>query len=213
MWGCVCELTSSTPARYCSFVTFALSLGGVLEDWERIYDEGASFAVQATLDRSSSPLRPDRYDYTRLSFSQRKCMMGLPKLAAASRWYLQLRADPAHRESGNGGDPPVALRSLSSVPPEILGKIFQHNISLHRIQHGQYYRVFNFLFVCRRWYNVAQATPHLWCKLGNDVGLWPTFARLSKRLDLSIEMLDVLGEFSPPETLAFHAIFRDAAFF
>lgn len=38
------------------------------------------------------------------------------------------------------------------------------------------------------------------------------FARLSKRLDLSIEMLDVLDEFSPPETLAFHAIFRDAAF-
>jgi len=38
------------------------------------------------------------------------------------------------------------------------------------------------------------------------------FVRLSKRLDLSIEMLDVLDEFSSLETLAFHAIFRDAAF-
>jgi len=106
----------------------------------------------------------------------------------------------------------VALRSLSRVPPEVLGRIFQHNISPHHIQHGQYCRIFNFLFVCRRWYSVAQATPHLWCKLGNDVGLWPMFARLSKRLDLSIEMLDVLDEFNPLETLALHAIFRDAAF-
>jgi len=38
------------------------------------------------------------------------------------------------------------------------------------------------------------------------------FARVSKRPDLSIEILDVLDEFSPFETLVFHAVFRDATF-
>jgi hypothetical protein len=75
------------------------------------------------------------------------------------------------------------------VPPEILGQIFYWDVAPDRLgglQKGSY----QFLFVCRYWYNVAKATPELWSFWGNNLYHWSQRYRRSKRsapVDLAMD--------------------------
>lgn len=82
---------------------------------------------------------------------------------------------------------------VSRLPVEVLAQIFIHNILLLPAQRGHYYRLFNTLFVCWRWYKITISTPHLWYHLGSNINLWPLFARRSKKHHLFIHMYDITG--------------------
>lgn len=101
--------------------------------------------------------------------------------------------------------------AVSRLPTEVLIQIFLYNTLLLPVQRGSHYRLFNILFVCWRWYKITISTPSLWCRLGNDVNLWPLFARRSGDLDLFIYIYDITGDCIPvPEE--FHKMIRDPIF-
>ncbi|KAF9778604.1 hypothetical protein BJ322DRAFT_1091545 [Thelephora terrestris] len=108
------------------------------------------------------------------------------------------------------GDPPSAIFRL---PPELLGDIFLQNVLQLPAQRGRYYGLFNFLFVCWRWYSVARGSPHLWCHLGNNIHHWPVFVALSKEVDLFVHMYDIYGEYRAPPDDRLDAMFRDRDFY
>ena len=83
------------------------------------------------------------------------------------------------------------------LPPELLTHIFLQNVLQLPAQRGRYYGLFNFLFVCWRWYNVARSSPILWCHLGRNIHHWPTFIALSKGRDLFVHMYDVYKKYRP----------------
>ena len=74
------------------------------------------------------------------------------------------------------------------LSPEILGYIFKFSITQKRsdlsfidttfngLERGSY----NFLFVCRRWYDVAINTPELWSFWGNTLRDWDKMCRRNK---------------------------------
>ena len=58
------------------------------------------------------------------------------------------------------------------MPPEILGQVFHWNVipegDFAGLQKGSY----NFLLVCRHWFEVASGTPELWAFWGNTLKQW-----------------------------------------
>ena len=65
-----------------------------------------------------------------------------------------------------------SLLNAHRLPPEILGKVFQHNIMPESDFGGLDKRSHNFLFVCHHWSEVASHTPELWGFWGNTTRDW-----------------------------------------
>lgn len=65
-----------------------------------------------------------------------------------------------------------SLLNVSTLPPEVLGKVFRWNITLEDPFDGLEEEPHNSLFVCRHWYEVASRTPELWAFWGNNFGHW-----------------------------------------
>ena len=65
-----------------------------------------------------------------------------------------------------------SLLNVSTLPPEVLGKVFRWNITLENPFDGLEEEPHNFLFVCRHWYEVASRTPERWAFWGNNFGHW-----------------------------------------
>ena len=67
-----------------------------------------------------------------------------------------------------------SLLNIAHIPPEILGHIFRFNAAgvgdphFPKIPKGSY----NFLLVCRHWFQVALRTPALWTSWGNNLKDW-----------------------------------------
>ena len=101
---------------------------------------------------------------------------------------------------------------VSRIPAEILANIFIRIISFLPAQRGHHCRLFNTLFVCWRWHDIAVSTPYLWCHLGSNINLWPLFARRSKSLDLFIHMYDITGEYRMVAREEFDTMFKDPGF-
>jgi hypothetical protein len=76
-----------------------------------------------------------------------------------------------------------SLLNISTiVPPEILGSIFRWNV----IPNGSLppfgalpKSAYNFLLVCRRWFDVASHTPELWSFWGNTLEKWSRWYKRS----------------------------------
>ncbi|KAF9782929.1 hypothetical protein BJ322DRAFT_182428 [Thelephora terrestris] len=72
-----------------------------------------------------------------------------------------------------------SLLNISRMPPEILGDIFHWIVipigDFGGIQNGSY----NFLLVCRHWFEVASKTPELWSFWGNTIYQWSRRYQLS----------------------------------
>ena len=71
-----------------------------------------------------------------------------------------------------------SLSHVARIPSEILGYIFHLTVlpvvgdcRFAGIGEGAY----NFLFVCRHWFQVANCTPELWCSWGNNLEDWKRF--------------------------------------
>jgi hypothetical protein len=70
--------------------------------------------------------------------------------------------------------------SSARVPPEILVQIFYLDAAPDErggLRKGSY----QFLFVCRHWYNIAKAAPELWSFWGNNLYHWSQRYQLSGR--------------------------------
>ncbi|KAF9653313.1 hypothetical protein BDM02DRAFT_3107899 [Thelephora ganbajun] len=65
-----------------------------------------------------------------------------------------------------------SLLNVSTLPPEVLGKIFRWNVTLKDDFDGLEEGSHNFLLVCRHWFEVASRTPELWSFWGNNLGDW-----------------------------------------
>ena len=73
---------------------------------------------------------------------------------------------------------------MSRIPPEVLEAILLRLLETIRASslHGTAEpRTFSFLFVCRRWYEVAVNAQNLWCYWDSKAERWPTFLDRSKR--------------------------------
>jgi len=64
------------------------------------------------------------------------------------------------------------LNISTHLPPEILGNIFLLNVIPDGDFSGLIKGSYNFLLVCRRWYEVALCTPKLWSSWGNTIRDW-----------------------------------------
>jgi len=64
------------------------------------------------------------------------------------------------------------LNISTRVPPEVLGQVFRWNVipvgDFSELEKGSY----NFLLVCRHWFEVASGTPELWEYWGNTLKQW-----------------------------------------
>ena len=61
-----------------------------------------------------------------------------------------------------------SLLNVSKLPPEVLGNIFQRNVTLDgsfKLEEGSH----NSLLVCHHWFEVASRTPELWSFWGNNL--------------------------------------------
>ena len=66
-----------------------------------------------------------------------------------------------------------SLLNISTLlPPEILGTIFHWNVIPEGDFGGLPKRSYNFLLVCRHWFEVASRTPGLWSFWGNSIKDW-----------------------------------------
>jgi len=66
-----------------------------------------------------------------------------------------------------------SLSSISTrVPPQILGSIFSWNVIPEHDFGGLRKGSYNFLLVCRHWFEVASGTPELWSFWGNTLKQW-----------------------------------------
>jgi len=66
-----------------------------------------------------------------------------------------------------------SLLNISTLlPPEILGSIFRWNVIPKGDFGGLPKRSYNFLLVCRHWFEVASCTPGLWSFWGNSIKDW-----------------------------------------
>jgi len=64
------------------------------------------------------------------------------------------------------------LNVSTLLPPEILGGIFHYNVVPDRDFGGLPNGSYNFLLVCRHWFEVASRTPGLWSFWGNSIPDW-----------------------------------------
>ena len=65
-----------------------------------------------------------------------------------------------------------ALLNISTLPPEVLGNIFQCNVTFREDFDGLEEGSHNFLFVCHHWHEVALRTPGVWSFWGNTLADW-----------------------------------------
>ena len=83
------------------------------------------------------------------------------------------------------------LSNISTlIPPEILGIIFCWAVILQRKQGTGWRRVsYNFLLVCRYWFDVASRTPQLWISWGDNLRDWEQRCSCleTARLDLELK--------------------------
>ena len=64
------------------------------------------------------------------------------------------------------------LNVSTLLPPEILGNIFRWNVIPDGDFGGPPKGSYNFLLVCRHWFEVASRTPGLWSSWGASIGDW-----------------------------------------
>ena len=85
-----------------------------------------------------------------------------------------------------------ALLNISTLPPEILGEIFQSKVTLEDNFGGLEEGSHNFLFVCHHWHEVALRTPGVWSFWGNTLSDWARWYRYSATapLDLVLSFID-----------------------
>jgi hypothetical protein len=76
---------------------------------------------------------------------------------------------------------PKSIRTVSTLPHEILGFIFvlavgrrrEYTVSSQEMVFSGLERYsYNFLLVCRRWFMIARETPELWSFWGNNLRDW-----------------------------------------
>jgi len=79
-----------------------------------------------------------------------------------------------------------SLLNVSRLPPEVLGNIFQWNVSLKTNFGGLERRSRNFLFVCHHWFEVALRTPEVWSFWGNIPEDWARWHRQSGTAPLDL---------------------------
>jgi len=70
-----------------------------------------------------------------------------------------------------------SLLDVSKLPPEVLGKIFQWNVTRKGDFGGLDHESHNFLAVCHHWAEVASRTPELWSFWGNTPDDWDRWHR------------------------------------
>ena len=110
-----------------------------------------------------------------------------------------------------------ALLNISALPPEILGNIFQCNVTLKYNFGGLEEGSHNFLFVCHHWREVALRTPGVWSFWGNTLEDWTRWHRHSGTapLDLVLDAgcsdddNDIGGD--GPFDVALHGTLQDRA--
>ena len=89
-----------------------------------------------------------------------------------------------------------SLLNVSKLPPEVLGNIFQQNVTLEGdfglLNEGSR----NFLFVCHHWFEVALGTPEVWSYWGDSPTDWACWHHYSGSapLDLVLFVVDYGGE-------------------
>ena len=98
-----------------------------------------------------------------------------------------------------------ALLNISKLPPEILGKIFQCNVTLEDDFDGLAERSHNFLSVCHHWHEVALHTPGVWSFGGNAPVDWARWYHHSGTAPLDL----VLGGINHDDG-SFDVALRDA---
>ena len=79
-----------------------------------------------------------------------------------------------------------ALLNISTLPPEVLGNIFQCNVTLQGDFDGLEDGSHNFLFVCHHWHEVALRTPGVWSFWGNTPEDWARWHRHSRTAPLDL---------------------------
>ena len=79
-----------------------------------------------------------------------------------------------------------ALLNISTLPPEVLGNIFQCNVTLEDNFGGLEEGSHNFLFVCHHWHEVALRTPGVWSFWGNTLADWARWYRRSGTAPLDL---------------------------
>ena len=84
------------------------------------------------------------------------------------------------------------LLNIFTLPPEVLGNIFQYNVTLKHDFSGLENRSHNFLLVCHHWHEVALRTPEVWSFWGNTRADWARWCRYSGTapLDLVLSVID-----------------------
>jgi hypothetical protein len=98
-----------------------------------------------------------------------------------------------------------SLLNVTRIPPEIIGHIFCFSImkvgdpDFARIKKGSY----NFLLVCRHWFQVALHTPELWSSWGNNLEDWKRWYLRSgtSALDLTLDEWNYRGHGSLDEAI------------
>ena len=82
-----------------------------------------------------------------------------------------------------------ALLNISTLPPEVLGKIFQCNVILKDDFDGLEEGSHDFLFVCHHWHEVALRTPGVWSFWGNTPEDWARWYRRSGTAPLDLVLI------------------------
>ena len=83
-----------------------------------------------------------------------------------------------------------ALLNISTLPPEVLGEIFQCNVTLKRDFDGLEKGSYNFLFVCHHWLEVGLRTPEVRSFWGNTLVDWVRHCRPSGNAPLDLVLDD-----------------------
>ena len=87
-----------------------------------------------------------------------------------------------------------ALLNISKLPPEVLGNIFQCNVTPRHdfdwLEEGSH----NFLFVCHHWHEVALCTPGVWSFWGNTLVDWARWHRYSGTAPLDLILGHAYGD-------------------
>ena len=78
------------------------------------------------------------------------------------------------------------LLNISTLPPEVLGNIFQCNVTLKDGFEGLEEESHNFLFVCHHWLDVGLRTPGVWSFCGNTLVDWARWYRHSGNASLDL---------------------------
>ena len=102
-----------------------------------------------------------------------------------------------------------ALLNVSTLPPELLGKIFEWNVTLKDDFGGLVEGSHNFLLVCHHWLEVALGSPGVWSFWGNTIPDWTRWYRRSGTAPLDLVVYTSDG--GSPLDVALHDALRDRA--